>query len=393
MAEQLSNIKGYVAVKEQVAAGTPVIPDVFAPLYEEDLFTEMNLEDDTAIVGNKAARWTSRPGFRSHMGPITVLAEPNTAAYFMGMLYKRGSVSGGGPYTWPFTPEDLALPYTVEVQRGNAAFRIWDVKAKSIKPTFNDNTMRFEIELAGLGSFTVREVASISGSGTYTITFKTTYDQNPTKGLVAGDVMTFYDVSAGTSTSFTVASVASETTITTTTNLATLADGDLVYLRGRTPSYTVLTPFSLAKTEFCFGVDASTALSATQTRLETDSEYSLMHNFQNDGGEQRSGSFDPAAIVHTLVDAEFKAKRYFDDLTDYNRFVTVAKRACVIRHYAGESNEYELRVTLNNLKASVSKPPLRSGEIIYNEIEFKPEHDDSDGQILDVKVLNNLGSL
>ena len=140
------------------------------------------------------------------------------------------------------------------------------------------------------------------------------------------------------------------------------------------------------------GATAAAALAAAQTRAESGSKWVLTHKFENAAGAERSGSFDPAALVRTQGDAELDIKLFFDTLDDFNRFLTVAKRACVIRHYS-EGSSYELRITLNNLVASDAPTPLKSGSIVYADFKFKAFYDTSDAQGLDVKVINALATI
>lgn len=391
MTEQLANL-GYLAIKPQAGA-TPVKPNIFIPLYKDDMVLDINVDEDKPIMGNRAARYKTIMGQRSHKGSVEVMAEPNTALYIFNMLLKQGSKSGSGPYTYPFTLDKPLFPFTIELGKGRAAHRFWGVYASAIKPTFDDNKMHFEVDIAALGAFTVREIASVSGSSTpWTIVFKTDYDQNPTTGLVVGDTLQIQDVSTGDYINVTVASVVDGTSITVTEDPGAAAAGDIIYLRPQTPSYALSNQFQLARTEYRFADTAANALTATQTRVENDSSWSLMHKFNDDEGEKRTGGYDPASIVHVTGDAQLDINVAHDTLEDYNRFLTVAKRACVVRHFitAPNGDAHELRVTLNNLRQKSSEMPLETEEIIYNEYSYLANYDASDGQMFGVTVINGL---
>lgn len=167
--------------------------------------------------------------------------------------------------------------------------------------------------------------------------------------------------------------------------------GDLIYLRPATPSFSLLSPFLWARTEFRFGDDAASALSASQTRLEQGSKWTLMHKFENDEGAMRSGSFDPAALVRTQSAAELEAKLFFDTPEDLNKFLTNTKKAVVVRHFSGTS--YELRVTLNNVKFTEHPTNLNTGEIVYADGKMVAQYDSSDAQQFSVSVINNVSSI
>ena len=388
--ERLSNL-GYLALSKETTKGTiAAVPNKYIPVYDESLTTNLNLDEDNPIVGNKAVRFQSLLGLRNHQGDITALAEPNTAGYILDMLLTKGTTSGSGPYTHPFTLDNSSNPnsYTIDISKGNVVFRFLGVEASELSPDFDDNKMIFKLKASALKSFIVREISSVV---TATVTLKTNYDTSPTTGLIAGDIVRILDVSAGTTQDFTISSVDSSTAITLDSSPSSITDGDLFYIRPSTPSFSLETPFTWARTEFRFSTTASLALSATQTRLEQGSKWTVIHKFESDEGAPRSGAYDPAALVRTQGDASLDVKRFFDSPEEMNRFLTATKRACVVRHFS--ETGYELRVTLNNLKISENPTPLNTSEIIYSEPKFIAEYDSSDAQMFDVKVLNNVSSI
>jgi len=387
MAERLGNL-GYLALKKESTKGTPVTPDTYAPLYEESLTTNLNLDEDTPVVGNKLARYQVLPGLRDHQGEITVLAEPNTAARFLDMLFYKSATAGSNPYTHTFTLDNTNNPnaYTIDIAKGQAVFRYMGVEASQIGIDFDENKMLFKITVSALKSFTVREIASVD---TLALTLTTAYDPSPTTGLVAGDLIRIYKAN-GTVVDTTVTSVDSGTVVTVGSATG-VAGGDTIALRPATPSFTVVTPFMWGRTEFRFAATAADALTAAQTQVEDGSAWTAKHMFEDNAGAKRSGSFDPAALVRTLGDVEFSAKMFFDTLDEYNRFLAITKRSCVVRHFSGTA--HELRITLNNLKATENTPPVKSGEIIYADIKYVPTYDASDAQGFDVKVINAISSI
>lgn len=390
MAERVASI-GYAAIKKQTAAGTAVTPNVYTPYYKQSMVTDIHLIEDNPIVGNKFKGYQALQGMRSHNGSITVMAEPNTAAYWLDMLLTRSSTTGSGPYTHVFGLSTTTDPnfYTLDLSLGSQVVRFWGIGASKITPIFQDGEMQFEIDLSGLGSFYGREIASVSGT---TVTLKTDYDPSPTTGLVASDLIKLTTVDGATSTNFTVSSITNGTTLEVSASAAAFAAGDMLLLRPATPSYTLKTPFLWQRTEFRFGAAASAALSATQTRLEEGTEVVLMHDFEDSDGAKRSGAFDPAALVRTLGDASFKVKKYFDLPAEIKEWNAIIKKACVIRSFS-EGSTYELRITLNNLRQMSNDTQTEAGEVIYQETEYATLHDTSDGQGMSVTVLNNVSSI
>lgn len=388
----LSNL-GYLALKKQTNAATPVTPDTYAPIYDETLTTNLNLDQDNPIIGLKYARIQSLQGQRDHGGDFTCLAEPNTGAQIYDMLYTRGSVTGANPYTWPFTASSTdPNSYTLDISTGNMVARYWGVQASKVNPAWDKNKMNRKVTVHALGSFLGREIASIS---TTTLTLTTTYDPTPTTGLVVGDLVAIWKASDGSFNNFTVSSLTA-TTVVLNASAASFAAGDMLVLRPATISLPALlaNAFTWARTQFCFGATASAALSATHTPVEQGSTWGTMHGFKDDKGEKRSGSLDPAALLRTEADISVKTIEIFSGPGRAKDFLAIRKNALVIRCYAGAGNIYEERITLNNIKmkAGGDKPKLKVGNHEYYDIEWIPDYDVSDGQAWDVKIINAIAS-
>lgn len=387
MPARLANL-GYLALKKQSDKDVAVIPDVYVPLYSESFNTMVNLDADQPIAGNKMATFQHIQGVRHHMGEVQVLAEPTTAGYLFDMLFKKTATSGSNPYTHTFgASETDPNAYTVDIAKGQIVYRFIGVECYEISNEYSDNKMLLNLQLAARKSFITREVASLN---TDTLTLKTDYDANPTDGLVAGDLVRLFKAD-GSTVDLVVESVDDADEVTFTTTPTGAASGDYIALRKATPSFSLVTPFLWSRTEFRFDDTAADALTATHTPLESGSQFTLQHNLEQNEGAKRSGSFDPAELVRTTIDAELNVKVKFDTPEDMNKFLTNQKKACVIRMFSGAS--HELRVTLNNLRFTENPVELNTGEVVYAEGPMKPQYDSSDGQGLDVKVINSVSSI
>lgn len=391
MAERIGNL-GYFALVKEATKGVPLTPTDFIPMYKEALSTLANFVKDNPVAGHKFMTNAVIQGKRSHKGDVTVMAEPNTAARLFDMVLTKGSVTGSNPYTYPFTLSATnPNSYTVDISTGNVVKRFWGVEASKISPSWDKNEMRLQLSLSALGSFQGREIASVS---TTTITLKTDYDPAPNKGLVSGDLVRIRKASDGTTLDTTVASVNVDgITVVLGASAAAFAAGDFIYLRPATVSFNNLTPFMAAKTNWRFGATASAAASATPTPVELTSDWEISHKFQDDDGAQRTGSFDPAALVRLQGDLSLKVKKFFDTPEDIAAFNALTKEAVVISHYAGSTNQYELRLTVNHTKVDKPMANVESGNVNYSELELLPQQDASDAQAFDVKVINALSSI
>ena len=392
--ERLSNI-GYFGLIKEVTPGTPLVPTDFIPLYDENISTMGNFVDITPAYGSRFATYQTLPGQRSYKGDITCMAEANTAArLFDALLTKGTSTNAAGVYTYPYTLTNSTAPATLtcDISLGNIVKRYWGVGISKIGESWNKNEMQFKISLAALGSFEGREIASVSGAGPYTVTLADPngiFDGNPTKGVVVGDLIRFFSSVNGATVDAVVATVVNGTQITTTTAITNVA-GDAVHLRPATPSFNNVQPFLWAKTKVYFGATAAAAFAATQTPVEQGSSWNITHSFKSDDGEDRSGSFSPASLARTTADIDTNIKKICDTPEDLLLFNNLNKNAIVWRHFAGPTNQYELRITLNHVKMDNPLGNLKVGELVYADHKYHENYDVTDGQAFDVKVLNAL---
>lgn len=394
MAERLANL-GYIALKKETTEGTPVIPDVFVPLYSESFVTNLNLNEDNPIVGLREIRYQSMRGQRDHQGDITVLGEPNTAGYLFDMLLLKGSTTGGGPYTHPFTLGE-SNSYTIEFLKGQVPFRYFGVKARNVSVDFDDNKMVLTAGLTARKVFSVVEISAISGGGPFDVTLKTDYDPSPTDGLVDTDIIRIYKADGTViDTLITTVDDATGLTLPASPDLASVAADDLITLRGLTTSLTLQPPFLWARSEFRFGATAAAALTATHSPAEPGSNWNVINQILPDEGAKRSGAFDPATLPRGQGDIEASVKLFFDTPDDENRFHSLPKRALVVRHFgeAISSTDQEIRITVNHFNISEKPVPLATGELIFEELTLKAEYDDTDAQMFDVTVINNVASI
>jgi hypothetical protein len=389
--ERYANL-GYLGLKKQTAKNTPVTPNVFVPLYEESLSTNANFQSQQPVYGSKFKTRTTLRGQRDHQGELTVVAEPNTTAYFMDMLLTKGATTGADPYTHPYDYSAATNPngYTIDLAEGNFVKRFWGVEASVLAPEWEDNEMRHKITVSALGSYQGRSIASVA---TTTLVLDTKYDANPTKGLVIGDLVRVYKASDGSTLDTTVASITDGTTVVLGASAAAFEAGDILHLRPATPNFSLLDTFLWARTEFRFGADAAAALAATHTPVESGSEWELMHEFNEDAGEKRSGSFDPASLARKGVDATITVKRFFDTLEDVQRFNDMTKRSVVVRCFAGSTNQYEFRITFHNVTVDTPVAPIQSDGILYATQQLRPNNDTTDGKGLSVVLINAVATV
>lgn len=298
MSFEISSNSGYPAARveavEGVVSGTP---NIFVPLYNETLATELNANTDNAVFSNKFARWNVTPGIRSHGGDLEIMAELNTSSLFWKSLLTEGTITGSDPATHPLTASFVKpASLTLDISMGNQVARMIGFQASGIAPTWSDNECRWKIKGSALKTFLGAEIASLS---TATVTLKTPVNYPaPATGIVTGDLVSIVKASDGSRQNLTVLSVTG-TTVTFTTTPTSVTSGDVLILRPATPSFALLEPFLWSRTEFRFADTAANALTATHTPLEDGSEFMVSHPFEDDAGAKSSGSFDPSRLVRS----------------------------------------------------------------------------------------------
>ncbi len=386
---------GYAAIKKESAVGTPVTPNVYTPYYKQKLVSDFHLMEDTPVYGNRFKNLQHLRGSRSHGGSLTVMAEPDTAGYWLDMLLNKASTSGSDPYTHTFGLSNDTMPnsYTLDLALGGQVVRFWGVQASSLKVGWDDEKMQFDVSVSALGSFYGREIASVS---TNAITLKTDYDAEPTKGLVASDLVQIQKAD-GSVVNTTVSSITS-TVVNVASAGSGVAAGDMIVLRPATPSFAVKRPFIWGLTQFFFAADLAAAVTASatasnQTRLEPGTEVELMWEFDDDEGSKRSGGFDPASLIRTIGDYKFKCKQFFDTAADIKTWNKLDKKALVMRSKSGSTNQYEFQVLLNNMTLQSPAPESESGSTIYSEQEFGGNFDTSDGEGMKAKAINSIATI
>jgi hypothetical protein len=398
--DRLANL-GYCSIGKETTRGTAVIPSVPVPIYEEKMQTNINLDLDNPIIGNRFARYNHFKGQRDHKGSLQVLAEPKTLPHFLNMILKKGTTTtAGSVYTHPFTIDNdtpASKAYTIEIARGDIVYRFFGCEIDNIKPIFKDNTMLLDLKVSALGQFSIAPISTASGSGANNITLATDYDDAPSKGVVAGDTLVLVKVTGGTSDSYEEVLVsavnANGAQISAGAIVGTYTTGDYCYIKKQTPSYTLGEPLKWSGMQFRFGDTAAAALTATHTPVEKGSDFEIIHEFESEDGAKRSGSLDPVALVRKQADINVKIKQSFKDYEEFNRFMKVSKRALVIRMFGtiiSGSDKNELRITVNNYKIKNSPNPLTTGEIIYLEQDLSAQWDTSDGQGMDITVVNDV---
>lgn len=387
--EQISDL-GSVMIKKETNKGEAVIPTIAIPIFNETLMEDMKVQSIDPIMGLKAMRFAALKGQREYKGLIDFLGEPNIAGYVFDMLLNKVSTTGSGPYTHVFALNTTnPKSYTIDIARGRIVFRFFGVEAREVASKFEDNRHHLVSQVSALGAFGPRQITNVS---TLALTLDTAYDPNPTLGLVATDLIRIFKAD-GTVVDTTLTSIDSASVITV--GAATgVAAGDWVALRPATASYSLSgNYFQFARTEYRFSDTIANALAATHTPVEKGSDWKIIHQMLPEAGALRSGSYNPVSLPRGRGDIELKTKMFFDSPEQKDRLYRMGSRACVIRHFAGATNQHELRVTLDQIVQKSNPTNLKVGEILFDDIDWLAEYNTSNGKSFGVTVINGVATI
>lgn len=384
MSTQIGQLS-HLAVGKETTAGTAVTPSTFIPYNSESISINQNYQQDNPIVGNRYSVYEVTEGKRQIEGDVELEVERKTFGHILNNTFSLSTAGAGSPYTHTCVIGTPAS-YTYEIRKGQAGFRYYGVQVDKLSFGWDDNKLIATTSIKARGAFTVATVSSASGTS---IDLDTEYDSSPVSGLVVGDTLVLDN---GTTTeTVSITALTDADTVAVSTISGSFTAGDRVYLSPLTPSYTVTSPFTFSETQVCFGVDAATALSATHTGID-DISWGYMNNLD---AINRTGSQNPAELIQKFCSSELSMKKAFEDTRDYQKFLDLEKEAVVIRSYGPiftGSTKAELRCTFNNAKAIEAKCDVKAEDIIIYNRTHAPQYDTSDGQALDIKLVNDIAS-
>lgn len=386
--EQISDL-GYVSIKKETTKGTAVTPTIYLPIYGETLMEDLGIQSIDPIMGLKAERFKTLRGQRKFKGTIDFLGEPNVAGYVFDMLLNHVSVSGSNPYTHIFALNTTnPNSYTVDIARGRMVFRFIGLESREVASKFDDNRMHLLSQVTALKCLGPRQIASVAS---LVLTLETTYDQAPTDGLVASDLVRIFKADGSvldtTVTSFTA------TTVTVAAATA-VAAGDIITLRPATSSFTLSGQFlQWARSECRISDTIVNALAATHTPVEKGSDWKISHKMLPDDGALRSGAYNPVSIIRGKGDIELKTKMFFDTPDQKNRFYMQATRSIIWRHFAGDTSQYELRITADQVVQKGNPTNLKVGDVLFDDIDWMAEYNTSNAKNYGVTVINAVATI
>lgn len=221
-----------------------------------------------------------------------------------------------------------------------------------------------------------------------------TIDVQSTEGLVVGDLITVSET-AGTLSSENTTVVAVTDGDTLTANLAAqklLANAPKVELRAQTPSFTYAPKvFSFINAAFQFGTDLTTAAAAAEENVE-DWTFEYKNNLEERYGSLRA---TPSVIAEKAAGATIKYKKFFQDRTDRDRYIDLARRACILTLKMDEkigatAYNYQMVIKMEDVRFSGYKMDTGSDDVYVAEMEGTLFYDQTDGKAIVIELQNEI---
>ena len=384
--------KGYLAVKPQAAANTPITPTIFLPYITDSVVTNQNFERDMRLFGIDWLGLGLLRGSKEHSGNIELYADPFSLGHILNMASKKGVTTddSGTPkvYTHPFTAEDSDL-YTIEFSVGGYyTRRYYDVRVGTLDFTVENGRVKVIAGIQAGGEWSVRNLKTALTGAVTELTFDQSYSNNPSKGLVAGDKIIIG------STELTLLTVSVDLqSVTFTSTSITASAGDPIYLKCQTPSYTDKRPV-LQFENMIIGSGATAATALTNATCAAQTQVNeISFNFNNNiSADPLSGdSCGPRNIQATVKQASLIIKRLFSNITQVQKWINAEKQAFVIRMYGTLGNsttKEEIRVTINNARLITNNNPINQGDFVFDQQEFAVLYDEGEAQAVKFDLLN-----
>lgn len=384
--------KGYIALKPQTDATTPIVPTFMFPLVSETVKVNPNFSTDRRLKGLDFESDALLRGSKSVEGQIVVLADPEVLGHLLNMNYAKGSTTGNGTdgYTHPFTPGE-GKSYSIDIPRGDFAVRLWGVRGERLRLQFQDNKLQATQDIKALGHFYSASLAvALTGAGMTSAVLSIDGDPRPADGLCVGDVIKIGSVSVA------LTSVnADGKTVGFASTAITASVGDPVFLLAQTPSLgTVRDPFYLGGT--LVGVAATSALAdtAAASRATATPCYEISVEIMNNTlSAPASGYTGPAAILNQVKSGTLEISRLFTDPTPHQKWLEAVKQAVTIivtgKFIKSDlSTSEKLTLKLHKLELTENDEPLDAGQYIFDKQKFQALYDSVDAKAIEVELVN-----
>lgn len=406
---------GYIAIKKEASTTSSdvaaVKPSHFLRFKEGDMMLRKEVIMNDPIQNNRWKSLNAVAGKIASDGSYKLDLDANECVYWffggLGALTSSTDVSSATDASVFLHQIDLAntLPmFSIEQGKGNLTdttnhrqnyqvSRAFGVMVDTWKLSASDGLISLDVGLKAHGIFEKANLLNNEAASGSTVTM----ELDTVEGLVAtSDTVTVYD-STPQSESRALATVVPATKVVTVaalTNSYTVANKAKVELQPQTPSYSIQAKvFSFVHVQFQFGTNLTTAASATAENVENwEIEYS-------NGIEERYGSkrASPSVIAPKGAAAKLRFTKYFENVTDRDRYLDLVRRACIVTITNNEiisatdtgNKRYTITISLSDVRFTTYEMPTGTDDLYAVKVEGEVFYDSSDGRAMRITVQNS----
>lgn len=254
---------GYLALKKESVAGTPVTPDTFVGILSESVVPNFNIVPVQTIAGERERNVRSVPGQIEISGDVEFYVEPKAIGHFLRALFgapTSQTLVAATSFRHVFEVSNTPKTYTVDIQPADAPWvhRFFGVQISKISFAQQNNIIKCTASLMPRKAFVNSRVLTAVAAGT-------TLDLDQTSGLVAGDSILIIQKEDGYTTvqERIIDSITDDTSLEVTVAFNAQVDvDDIVVIKRQTTDYDQDLEFAwLGGTEIATGddVDNTTA--------------------------------------------------------------------------------------------------------------------------------------
>lgn len=379
---------GYLAVEKETTRAVPVKPTNFIR------FTEGNIEHSQELIENNPiqnTRWNSITPVQGKIetnGSFKLDADTREMGHFLlAGLGDVATTNSGSLKLHTFTTANRLPSLTLEQLQGNSQgddyvmSRSFGVMVDQLELSASDGLVEMNVDMKATGMFFKSNLLNAETAGT-----GVSIELGSTEGILATDSVVITNTTGEKETATVSAVTASA--ITATIASSYLADSK-VELAPQTPAYTnPQSIFSFVHAKFQFGTDLTAAASATEENVENWT-FTYMNNLEERYGSLRA---TPSVIAEKGAGATLKYTKFFETRVDRDRYLDQTRQACILTLELPGANAHSLKIEMQDLRFTSYKMDTGADDVYVAEMEASCFYDQTSGQAIAIKLLNDVTS-
>lgn len=400
---------GYLASRRETTVATAVTPTHFLRFKDGDILLNQEVIANDPIQNNRWLALNAVPGKITTEGTYNVDLDPNEAPHFVSIALGGessadiSSLTDGSVYRHTYTVADDLPSITLEQGKGNLSStannlqnysvdRAFGVLVDSFTVSGSDSIINMAVSLKAHGIFQKSDLIADAAAGA-----SVDIELESVEGLTTSDTVNIFDTTPQNETDAIAAINTTNKTIQIATlgNSYTVANEAKVELVPLTPSYSLAARvFSFVHASFQFGTDLTDAATQAEENVE-DWEFTYNNNIEERFGSLRAS---PSVIAPKGASATLSFTKYFENVTDRDRYLRLKKRALILTITdnvivsATDTNDhkYSMIVKMSDVRFTTYEMPTGTDELYAITAEVTCFYDASDAAAVSIEFVNGL---